>query len=173
MNAPRIAIAVVVLTTSALQACAAGTAAESRGWQSKGENNGFAAMGLLTDDFPALIREWKTTDSPRLKTAGKAKLGGSLNVAFLVAGCRPGSDGLCNITAEIVVKNEKGEARARARVEDVCPDQKARPPKEFMLCGRTPAIDNNGRPEKLDIVALVRDENSGRGVNVKLTAEFR
>jgi hypothetical protein len=90
-----------------------------------------------------------------------------------VAGCRPGHDGRCNVTAEVTVRNSAGQVRANATIEDLCPDQKARPAKEFMLCGRTPAVDNNGRPEKLDISARVIDLNSDRSVNVKLVAEFR
>ncbi len=162
-----------LLALLALQGCSAGrSTGEALGWESHGETNGFTVTALLTDNFPGLMKEWYASRSPRLKTVGRAKLGGSLNVAFLVAGCRPGYDGQCNITAEVMVKNEAGDVVARSRVDDVCPDQKARPPKEFMLCGRTPAVDNNGRPEKLEFSARVRDELSGRAVNVKLSAEF-
>lgn len=146
---------------------------EARGWAFKGENDGFVVATLLTDDFPALIGEWQQTGSPRLEAVGVAKLGGSLNVAFLVTGCRPGKDGRCDVAAEVTITNAAGEVRAKARIDDLCPDQESPPPGRYVLCGRTPAVDNNGRPEKLRIGARVIDVNSGRSVDVKLVAEFR
>jgi hypothetical protein len=169
----RIALSALLLALVG-QACSTSrTSEESRGWAFRGESDGFVVAALLTDDFPALIREWQKTGSPRLKSSGTGKLGGSLNVAFLVSGCRPAIDGKCNVIAEVVVTNADGDVRARARIEDLCPDQNAPPPNRFMLCGRTPAVDNKGTPEKLAISARVADLHSDRSASVKLVAEFR
>jgi len=136
-------------------------------WAARGENGPFVVQLLMTDDFPRTVREWNVPTPPRLHASSVVKKGIPISTAFLVAGCEPDARLKCHVTFNLTVVDDVGRTVATVSNGPLCVDHSEPPPGKMTLCGGTATITHKGGGERLQIVAEVHDENSGRDVHLE------
>lgn len=70
--------------------------------------DGFGVMLLLTPDREGFLRAWAGPTPPQLPTTSGAARNERVFAAIIFRGCRAGTDGNCNVTADFAIRRPDG-----------------------------------------------------------------